>query len=40
MKYLLAAVLMVIFTYAEGKTSAPLQLQEPKEVKQNPSLWE
>ncbi len=38
MKYLIVAVLMVVVAYAEGNTSEPLQLQEPKEVKQKPDF--
>jgi len=38
MKYLIAAILMVAFAYAEGNISASLQLQEPKEVKQKPDF--
>jgi hypothetical protein len=29
---------MVVFAYAEENTSASLQLQEPKEVKQKPDF--
>ncbi len=38
MKYLAAVILVLVFSCAEGNTSAPLPLQVPKEVKQKPDL--
>jgi hypothetical protein len=38
MKYLIVAILMVVFACAEENTSASLQAQKPKELKQNPDF--
>jgi hypothetical protein len=38
MRYVMAVILMAVFSYGEGNTSAPLELKEPKEVKQKPDF--
>jgi len=38
MKYLIAVILMAVFSYGQGNVSVLLQLKEPKEVKQKPDF--